>query len=155
VSTVAAAVRYTLPGLRGFESRRSTRSAGFFIAEVEFRTHENEQLSNAIISRIPGLRVNASGNGATYLSSSIKQCRNRSFSANDRCVPCYVTTYIDGVLSYNADITDERSEPTDFGRISMKDLAGVEFYPREGTAPPPYTAARLGCGTLLLWMRER
>jgi hypothetical protein len=59
------------------------------------------------------------------------------------------------VLNYNADVNDERTEPSDLSRLSIKDLAGVEFYPREGTAPPPYTAARLGCGTLLLWMRER
>jgi hypothetical protein len=152
---IAAVAHYTSPGLRGFENRRSTRPAGFFIAESELRSHENEQLVNAIISRIPGLRQLASDNGGTYLASSIKQCRGRSFSTSDRCAPCYVTTYIDGVLTYNADISDERSEATDFGRLSIKDLAGVEFYPREGTAPPPFTAARLGCGTLMLWMRER
>ncbi|MDB4891077.1 MAG: hypothetical protein JWL61_2932 [Gemmatimonadetes bacterium] len=153
--TVGAAVNYKSPGLRDFESRRATRGAGFFIAESELRSHENEQLVNTIISRVPGLRPLASDNGGTYLASSIKQCRSRSFSASDRCAPCYVTTYIDGVLNYNADVNDERTEPSDLSRLSIKDLAGVEFYPREGTAPPPYTAARLGCGTLLLWMRER
>ena len=152
---IAVAANYTSPGLRGFENRRSTRPSGFFIAESELRSHENEQLVNAIIGRVPGLRPLASDNGGTYLASSIKQCRSRSLSESARCAPCYVTTYVDGVLVYNADINDERAEPTDLGRLSIKDLAGVEFYPREGTAPPPYTAARLGCGTLLLWMRER
>ena len=152
---VAAAVTYTSPALRGFESRRAAHGAGFYIAESELRSHENEQLVNVIISRVPGLRPLASDNGGTYLASSIKQCRSRSFSPSDRCAPCYVTTYVDGVLTYNADVNDERTEPTDLGRLSIKDLAGVEFYPREGTAPPPYTAARLGCGTLLFWTRER
>jgi hypothetical protein len=155
VSTVAAPVNYRSQALRDFEARRSTRPAGFFIPEVELRAHESEALVNVIMSRAAGLRQLSSDKGGTYLGSSIKQCRGRSFSDVNTCLPCYVTTYVDGILIYNADINADRTEPTDFSQFSIKDLAGIEFYPREGTAPPPYTAARLGCGTLLLWMRER
>ncbi|MEO8335601.1 MAG: carboxypeptidase regulatory-like domain-containing protein [bacterium] len=155
VSTVAAAVTYGSPLLRGFEARRATKSAGFFIPEAELREHETEQLVNIIMGRVTGLRQLSSDNGGTYLASSIKQCRGRAFSLSDSCLPCYVTTYVDGVLTYNPDISADRTEPADFGRLSIRDLAGVEFYPREGTAPSPYTAARLGCGTILVWTRER
>ncbi|MEO8337296.1 MAG: carboxypeptidase-like regulatory domain-containing protein, partial [bacterium] len=152
---VAAAVPYASPGLRGFEARRSMRSAGFFVSEAELRQHESEQLVNVIMARASGLRQLSSDNGGTYLASSIKLCRGRAFSASASCLPCYVTTYLDGVLTYNLDIVADRMEPTDFGRLSIRDLAGIEVYPREGTAPSPYTAARLGCGTVLVWMRER
>ncbi|MEO5816484.1 MAG: carboxypeptidase regulatory-like domain-containing protein [Gemmatimonadaceae bacterium] len=158
VSTVAAAVNYKSPGLRGFESRRATRVAGFFIPESELRVHESEQLVNAIVSRVPGLRQVSSDNGGPYLASSVRRCKENTLGRTDRCSPCYVTTYIDGVLSYNADNYNdrtERTEPTDFGRLSVRDLAGVEFYPRDGTAPSPYTASRLGCGTIMVWTRER
>jgi hypothetical protein len=37
----------------------------------------------------------------------------------------------------------------------VSDLAGVEFYPETGTGPPEYNATGSGCGTLLLWTRER
>jgi hypothetical protein len=155
VSTVAAAVNYTTPGLRGFEARRATKSSGFFIPEADLRAHETEALVNVVMGRTSGLRQLSSDNGGTYLASSIKLCRGRSFSASDTCLPCYVTTYVDGVLTYNPDIAADRTEPTDLGRLSIKDIAGIEVYTREGSAPSPYTAARLGCGTVLIWMRER
>ena len=65
---------------------------------------------------------------------------------------CYVTTYIDGVQVFQA---GSLAQPPDAARINISDLGGVEFYPDAGTGPVQYNATGSGCGTLLLWTRER
>jgi hypothetical protein len=154
VSALSDGSKYLSSGLRAFEERRAKHGAGYFIAEKELRSHDGDQLANLITSKMPGLRVVNGGSGNTYLASTVKQCKGRSLGTQ-QCSPCYLTLYLDGVLRYSADEQESRSEPPDFNRTAVSELAGIEFYSRENAVPPPYNAARSGCGTLLLWTRER
>jgi hypothetical protein len=43
--------------------------------------------------------------------------------------------------------------PPNLNDFSVKDLAGVEYYPGDATAPPQYHQSN--CGLLLLWTREK
>jgi hypothetical protein len=69
-----------------------------------------------------------------------------------RLTNCYATIYFDGVLRYDMGITPG-SPPPELGDFLVTELAGIEYYPGEATAPPGYRHS--GCGLLLLWTRER
>lgn len=152
VRTVADQVKYISPALRGFEERRTNAPSGYFIPESELRKHDESPLSSIITTRAAGLVLVIGKLGAAYLSSSRKTCAK----GVGACFPpnCYVTTYIDGVLVYGVN-SDTAVKPPDVNRIPVDELAGVEFYPGSGTAPPQYNATGSGCGVLLLWTRER
>jgi hypothetical protein len=63
--------------------------------------------------------------------------------------------YLDGMRLYDA-IVASRSRamtPPNLNDFSVKDLAGVEYYPGDATAPPQYHQSN--CGLLLLWTREK
>jgi hypothetical protein len=155
IRSISDATRHLSPALRGFEDRRANRTSGYFIAEKELRSHDVEQLASLILAKVAGLKIVPGIDGGAYLASTIKLCQGRAFGSVDSCKPCFVTTYVDGALTYTADGPNERAEPQDFNRISIGELAGVEFYPRDTNAPPGFIAARSGCGLLLLWTRER
>ena len=155
VRTIADEARYLSPALRGFEDRRAKRTSGYFLAGPELRPREGETLASLILGRAPGLKIVPGVSGGAYLASTIKQCQGRAMSTIDQCKPCYVTTYVDGAQTYTADGLNPNAEPQDINHFSISQVAGVEFYPRDATAPPGFIAARSGCGLLLLWTRER
>ena len=71
------------------------------------------------------------------------------------CIPCFVTVYVDGIRVYESNAMTSAEEPPDAYHVANRDLAGVEFYPDGGVAPPEYNKTGSGCGILLLWTRER
>jgi hypothetical protein len=153
VHTVASGTQHLSPGLRGFEDRRSTHGGGYFITDSTLRRFGDQPLSSIIMSRVAGVTMVPGRSGASYLVSARKPC---SGAVLTHCVSpnCYVTTYIDGVLAYSAG-SASGAEPPDIARINVNELAGVEFYSMTGTGPPEYNSTGSGCGTLLLWTRER
>jgi hypothetical protein len=150
VRTVADRTRNLSPALRGFEDRRS-RGIGRFIGEADLRANEREALSAIALSRMPGLALVRGPAGSAYLASTRKACANGALSQT--CTPCFVTVFIDGGQVYAANA--KAGPPPDVGRIRAADLAGVEFYADGASAPAAYSATGSGCGTLLIWTRER
>ena len=157
VKTVADRVQYRSAGLRGFEERRTNAASGYFIPEAELRKFDDKALASVITSRMSGLSSKSSALGTAILSAR-RTCAGNSFVLDPKvknpCKPCYVTVFVDGVLNYNA-VSDNTSEPFDFNRLPVSQYAGVEFYPSTGTAPIQYNTTGSGCGTMLLWTRER
>jgi hypothetical protein len=155
IHAIADGNSYMSPTLRAFEERRANKAAGYFITQKELRQHDVETLASLILAKAPGLKIVPGQNGGVYLASSFKQCQGRAMSNVDKCRPCYVTTYVDGAMTYTADGLNENAEPQDFNHFSTSQVAGVEFYPRDANVPAGFIAARSGCGLLLLWTRGR
>ena len=154
VRTVADRGQYISPGLQGFEERRTNAASGYFIPEAELRKSDEKALASIITSRMAGLSSKTTATGTALLSSR-KTCAGPTFGTKGKlCTPCYVTVFVDGVMTYSAS-NDGTGEPYDFNRVAVDQLAGVEFYPSSGTGPAQFNATGSGCGTLLLWSRER
>jgi hypothetical protein len=145
IVTKAAKVDYISPMLRGFEDRRA-EGFGHFIPEATLRTKDNERLSDIITAYAPGLTLVRS-NQHNYAASS----RKGSVTAAGRG-PCLATIYLDGALLYDAGVANSGSPPS-MDDFNVNQLAGVEYYAGEATAPLGYRNS--GCGLLLLWTRER
>jgi hypothetical protein len=152
--------KYISPGLRGFEDRR-VLGFGHFIDEGELRKNDERPLSS-LLTQLPGGRAIYGPQGAEFFVSTRKPCRGRALSSCAR-PNCFVTVFLNGALIYSVGAmplsSDGRSapenQPPDVYRIRVKELAGVEFYPSDSSIPAEFRAGDSGCGTLLLWSRER
>jgi hypothetical protein len=159
VTKAALASTYISPHLRGFEERRR-RGFGTFIDDSVLRANENHPLANVLLSRGPGIIIRQGAASATFLMPS------------PRCVgssggPPQV--FLDGVL-LSPDIPPSAgvsrtpkgipqlppigSMPFDLSKFDVSNLAGVEWYPDNVSAPVEFSNGGR-CGTLLLWTRER
>jgi hypothetical protein len=150
--TVAESRTPVSPALRGFEERRKLSSGGRFVDETELRKHDARTLGTVIVMRIPGLRVVSTPRGVFL--ASLRSNSAPSGRAFDPGAPgtCWVTVYRDGALLYDGTMVGVA--PPDFGRLQAQDYAAVEFYQVAAT-PPEFRGTSTGCGTLLLWSRER
>jgi hypothetical protein len=140
-----SAPTYLSSRLRAFEERRKA-GFGYFITEAEMRKSDNHSMANTIVSHLPGLIAVPGPRGtATYVASARKAC---SGPVMWRCngPSCIVDVYQDGVLM---------AGPIDMDRLQVTDYAAVEFYHGGAESPAQYNSTRNGCGTLLLWSRER
>ena len=155
VTTAAPERKYISPGLQEFEERRKG-GHGYFISEEALRKEDNRNMLNVVTGRIPGLtrfRLPRSG----YYIGTARKCAAGPTILACRNGPnfCPVTLYINGSLIFDASNT---KDPADFPNIESfrpEDYAGVEFFPGGSTTPVKYNATSSGCGTLLLWTRER
>lgn len=149
--------KYISPALRGFEERRKT-GFGHFITDSVLRQHDAERMSD-VIRRIPGLNLTAF-RSAYYAESQHISGLTPVVWAEPWLKPkspkgCWITVYLDGTLLYNLSMGANGASATDFGHMNVTDLAGVEFYHGGASIPPQFNATDSGCGTLLLWTRER
>jgi hypothetical protein len=150
VRTVASS-KYISPLLRGFEERRANHVSGYFITDSILRKNDNSNIGNVIVSRMSGIALTPGRGSASYLVNTRKMCAGAVLSCTGVST-CYVTVYLDGILYYSA---TTREPPPDVSRLMVTEFAAVEYYPSSGTGPPQYNATGSGCGTLLLWTRER
>jgi hypothetical protein len=140
-----SAPKYLSGALRGFEERKK-QGFGYFVDEAEMRKNDNHSMASTIVGHIPGLiAVPAQRGSATYIASARKMCAGPTLGGC-RSPNCVVTVYQDGVIM---------SGPIDVNRLQVSDYAAIEFYHGGAESPPQYNATRDGCGTLLLWTRER
>jgi hypothetical protein len=148
--------KYISPGLNAFEERRKA-GFGHFLPDSVLRKFDNDQLSS-IVRRLPGMNLvpyrtgmyagSHRGNGSTNAVH---------IDPNDRKSPigCWATVYQDGVLIYSIIQGSRGAQAPDFNIVAVNTLGGVEFYQGSGTVPSQYAATEYGCGTVLLWTRER
>jgi hypothetical protein len=154
VRTVADRTRYNSSRLQQFETRRAAGN-GQFIAEDVFRGNDDRNLTSVILSRMAGLSlVPASRGGGAYLVSTRKRCANSELLSGPNCMPCFVTIYLDGTPLYDAS-RGGNAPPPDATRFQNSDLAAAEYYAGGSTLPAGFGGTGSGCGTLLLWTRER
>jgi hypothetical protein len=148
--------RYISPGLRGFEERRKTRTAGYFIDETVLRKEDNRSLGNLLTAHAPGVMVKQMSGSAMFLLKSAR-CTNGG----------QPDVYVDGVaLAHIPDTrwpgssrarasNDTRDVPIDLSQFQVSDLGAVEYYPDNATMPAQFSRTSAGCGALMLWTRER
>lgn len=136
-------VPYVSPGLQAFEERRHA-GFGYFIPETVLRKRDNSPLSEVIIGNAPGLLIR----GGRIYGHRI----GGNKLGNDP-TPCWLTVYINGALYYSK--ANVGMTPPDFSTFPTSEYAGIEFYPGGATLPVQYNRTDSGCGTLLLWTRER
>ena len=156
VVTRDSARRYISPGLRGFEERRKTRTAGTFIDEATLRKEDGRPLGNVLVGHAPGATVKQASGSAMFLLKS-PRCSNGG----------QPDVYLDGVaLAHLPDPRfplpprlrkndDPRDYPIDLSQFQVSDLAAVEYYPDNATMPAQFSRTAAGCGALMLWTRER
>jgi hypothetical protein len=155
VRVTGSSPTYISPLLRGFEERRH-QGFGHFVTEDELRKQEGHSLGSVIDRYVPGLQHVYEG-PAIYIASGRKMGSAGPvfLHRSEQREMCWVSVYIDGVLIYDASRTDPSVKPPDFSHMSTDTFAGVEFYAGGATMPPQFNATSSGCGTLLLWTRER
>lgn len=145
----SATTKYISPSLRGFQQRMS-QGFGRFITEAEFRKDDGKPLANIVLSRIPGVMRTNGPHGESYLVSARKQCAGPAMRPC-RNPDCYVTVVQDGVTMFAPGM----GTPPDFSRMDGLNYAAAEYYAGGATMPPEFNETANGCGTLLLWTRER
>jgi hypothetical protein len=143
---------YISPALRGFEERRK---AGFgrFVTEADLRKRDNSRLSEVIRALVPGAAM-VPGPGSAVLLTG-----HRAGGSGGRAMQpgrCYVTVYVDGAMIYSlTQGPPATNPPPDFSAMMADTYAGIEFYAGGASVPVQYNKTDAGCGTLLLWTRER
>lgn len=151
IRTIADRAKYASSRLQQFEERRA-RGEGHFISEDVFRANDERNLTSVLLSRVPGISLVPAGRGGgAFLVSTRKTCSGSQFLG---CQPCFVTIFLDGSLLYDASLSNGPAPP-DATRFLNSELAGAEYYADGGSAPAQFNRTGSGCGTLLLWTRER
>jgi hypothetical protein len=153
VRTVAGGTHYMAPRLQAFEARRAA-GGGKFIGDSVFRAHDERSLASIILQHMPGTQLVNGEAGAQYIASTRKKCSGPAFQ-KEKCIPCYVTTYLDGVPIYDGVRGPAGPPPPDANRIQNSELTGAEFYAGGASLPPQFVHTSTGCGVLMLWTRER
>lgn len=151
VRTVASGTHYISPRLQAFEARRAA-GGGKFIGDSVFRANDERSLSSIILQHVPGVQLVNGRAGARYIASTRKTCQGPAFG-QQKCLPCFVTVYLDGTPIYNGG--DAGPPPPDVSRVQNSELTGVEFYGGGASLPPQFVHTSTGCGVLMLWTRER
>ncbi|MEO9255146.1 MAG: carboxypeptidase-like regulatory domain-containing protein [Tepidiformaceae bacterium] len=154
--SIAAAAAYLSPAMRGFQERKNSGAAGYFIDDTTLRNNESRQLADLMRSRLPSVNLGGNGRGTSLLKSF--RCVSTSSAA-----PGPPQVFLDGVplvsdpspTSAGRRPPPPRSIPFDLSRFQVSDLAGVEWYPSTDQAPIGYAGTSERCGVLLLWTRER
>ena len=148
VQVRAPAKKYISPGLQAFEERRK-EGFGHFVTEDVLRKNDHSTMLNVVLGYIPGLAKNPK----TGYVGSMRKCGDGPviLGCGRTTMYCPPTLYIDGVLSYDA---PNGTVQPDFSRMSVMEYAAVEYY-STSTTPAQYNRSSAGCGTLLLWTRER
>jgi hypothetical protein len=155
VRVTAKERKYISPGLNGFEERRKL-GFGHFITDSVLRRYDNDRLSD-VIRRIPGVNVVPYRSG-NYAGSTRSVGGPRvPVDPSDQKSPkgCWSTIYLDGTLIYSVAAGNRGAPVPDYNSFQVIDLGAVEFYSGGATIPVQYNATEYGCGTVLLWTRER
>jgi len=161
VRTTTVGQRRLPPGLAGMEERRRSGQGGYFVTEDILRDNDSRQMAGLLSARIPGVSQVFIGS-AVYLSSGRTVgdggpiFRKKPAGSPNQC---FVTVYIDGIRTWNGpwDGPSDREHPPppDFGHMGVNEYGGIEYYPGGASLPSQFNATGAGCGTLLLWTRDR
>ena len=146
-----SAPKYVGGGLRSFEERMK-QGFGHFVTENQFRADDGKPLANIILSHIPGLMRTNGPRGESFLVSSRKPCTGSALRGC-RQPDCYVSVFQDGIKLYDAAMV--KTNPPDFSRMDGLQYAAAEYYAGGAATPPEYNQTSNGCGTLILWTREK
>jgi len=161
VRTTTAGERRRSPGLAGMEERRRAGQGGYFVTENILRDSDARQMAGVISGRIPGVSQVFIGSAVYLASGRTVGDGGPVFRKKPAGSPnqCFVTVYMDGVRIWNGpwDGPSDRQHPPppDFGHMGVIEYGGIEYYPGGASLPMQFNTTGTGCGTLLLWTRDR
>ena len=161
VRTTTAGQRRLPPGLAGMEERRRAGQGGYFVTEDVLRDNDSRQMAGLLSGRIPGVTQVFIGSAVYLASGRTVGDGGPVFRKKPAGSPnqCFVTVYMDGIRIWNGpwDGPSDRSHapPPDFGHMGVNEYGGIEYYPGGASLPMQFNATGTGCGTLLLWTRDR
>jgi hypothetical protein len=161
VRSTGAAERHLPPGLAGMEERRRSGQGGYFVTEDILRNNDSRQMAGLISGRIPGVTQVFIGSAAYLASGRTAGDGGPVFRKKPAGSPnqCFVNVYLDGVRMWtgpwDGPADREHTPPPDFGHMAVNEYAGIEYYPGGASIPVQFNATGSGCGTLLLWTRDR
>jgi hypothetical protein len=135
VETRDSARHYSDPNLRAFEERRK-EGYGHFFTEDELRKYDNHDMPD-LIGHLPGVKITCTNRSPRRCIASL----NHSSGATCRSL----VVYVDGMRVPDGNLM----------LLRIADYAGIEEYDGAATLPPQFAVTGNGCGTLLLWSRER
>jgi hypothetical protein len=148
--------RYMSGRLNAFLERLQNSPTGYFVGDSALRLAEGRRLGDVLRTHAPGVILAEGSHGATYLFQS------------PRCAaggPPQV--YLDGIPLSAPQQQQSKDRPIgkrdqlaaipsfDLTQFQISDLAGVEYYPDNESAPIEFAHTSQRCGALLLWTRER
>jgi hypothetical protein len=135
VVTTDSARRWLSPGLRDFESRRTSGArTGQFLDDSILRRYDAGSITNAL-RRLSALRIDCHGSICSGISTRLPSASSR----------CRMKLYVNGVQ-----VTDANLE-----NYPANQFSGVEYYSGPSQTPIQYGGTNASCGVLLLWSRER
>ena len=161
VKATGAAQRRLPPGLAGMEERRRAGQGGYFVTEEVLRNNDSRQMAGVISGRVPGVTQVFIGSSVYLASGRTVGDGGPVFRKKPSGSPnqCFVTVYMDGIRLWNGPWDGpsdrEHAPPPDFGHMGVTEYAGIEYYPGGASIPMQFNATTTGCGTLLLWTRDR
>ncbi len=134
--------------LSEFESRRRMKS-GHYLTQADFAKSGGRQLSDILVSKVPGLQAVSNNGERSMATSSRGKSTARSTPGEDgKQKQCYVQIIIDGVVRY-------RSTPGEklfnIDAVNPAHVQGIEFYTVAQTPLQFNSTGSATCGTLLIW----
>lgn len=156
-----AGLRRLPPGLAGMEERRRSGQGGYFVTEDILRNNDSRQMAGLISGRIPGVTQVFIGSAVYLASGRTIGDGGPVFRKKPAGSPnqCFVSVYVDGIRTWSGPwdgpADREHAPPPDFGHMGVNEYAGIEYYPGGASIPLQFNTTGSGCGTLLLWTRDR
>lgn len=123
------------PKMAGFLERRAA-GFGSFIDETILREREYSPISMVLRGHVAGLTFVHLPNNQGY---GITMSRNA----------CFAQIFLDGIRIVEA------GQPYNIDQHTVQNLMAVEVYKGGATTPIQYGGINSGCGTVLLWTRDK
>lgn len=126
--------------LADFEERRRYGAGRFLTADV-FEKAEGQNMSQVLISRIPGIRTIGNGSQQTLVSR-----RGGKLGGSN----CKVQVIVNGMVKYNGRVGDG---DFDVNAVYSGDVIGLEYYTLANTPAQFSGTGAAVCGTLVIWTK--
>lgn len=121
--------------LKDFEDRRRYGSGRFLTSDI-FRNAVGQNLSQVLVSRIPGIRTVGNGSHQTLVAS--------------RGAGCSVQVIVNGIVQYNGRPGEAKF---DINSIYASDILGLEYYTLATTPAQFMGTGASACGTVVVWTK--
>ena len=142
------------------------RPGRFLLSSDVLRASESRMAGDLLAANFAELRVLRREPESAFAYAERPGARLAGQASPDRTLraaeglpsACYLTVYADGKLVYDLDTSAVHGSsaaptPPDINSYRVGDLSAIEFYPGDTALPLQYHTG--GCGTLLIWSRQK
>ncbi len=122
------------------------------VGDSLLRTREHSLLSD-ILRRVPGVTMEYLGDGGGY--GVLMSRANTAGRIAPGAGRCYAQVYLDGIRIYAPGHLTGDKRGFSIDQFMVADVQAIEIYKGAASTPPRFNGTRSGCGTIVLWTRER